>query len=85
MKKYHVEITAAAEAELREAYLWIREDSPERAARWRRGHSVRAAYPAWSATDVEKRGAELNLKTITSTISNFKDPRRARRLAIING
>ena len=37
MKKYHVEITAAAEAELREAYLWIREDSPERATRWRKG------------------------------------------------
>ena len=37
MKKYHVEITAATEAELREAYLWIREDSPERATRWRKG------------------------------------------------
>ena len=37
MKKYHVEITATAEAELREAYLWIREDAPERAVRWRKG------------------------------------------------
>ena len=37
MKKYHVEITAIAAAELREAYLWIQEDSPERAVRWREG------------------------------------------------
>ncbi len=37
MKKYHVEITAVAAAELREAYLWIQEDSPERAVRWREG------------------------------------------------
>ena len=37
MKKYRVDITGAAEAELEEAYLWIREESPERAARWRIG------------------------------------------------
>ena len=37
MKKYQVEMTATAEAELREAYLWIQEDSPERAVRWRKG------------------------------------------------
>ena len=37
MKKYQVEITATAEAELREAYLWIREDSRERATRWQKG------------------------------------------------
>jgi plasmid stabilization system protein ParE len=37
MKKYQVEITVAAEAKLREAYLWIQEDSPERATRWQKG------------------------------------------------
>jgi len=34
---YRVEITAEGEAEIREAYLWIRRDSPANAARWRRG------------------------------------------------
>ena len=37
MKKYRVEITAVAATELREAYLWIQEDSPARAVRWREG------------------------------------------------
>ncbi len=36
MEKYHVEITAAAEAELQDAYQRIQEDSPARAARWRK-------------------------------------------------
>ena len=35
--KYRVEITAEAEAEIKEAYLWIFRDSPANAARWRRG------------------------------------------------
>ena len=35
--KRKVEITAPAEAEMEELYLWIREDSPERAAAWRQG------------------------------------------------
>jgi len=35
--KYRVEITAEAEAEIKEAYLWIFGDSPANAARWRRG------------------------------------------------
>jgi len=43
--KYRVEITAEAESEIREAYLWIHRDSPANAARWRRrlasSHSAR--------------------------------------------
>lgn len=35
--KYKVLLTAQAEAEIEEAYLWIREDSPVHAAAWRRG------------------------------------------------
>jgi plasmid stabilization system protein ParE len=35
--KYRVEITPEAEAEIKEAYLWIHSDSPANAARWRRG------------------------------------------------
>jgi plasmid stabilization system protein ParE len=35
--KYRVEITAEAETEIKEAYLWIFGDSPANAARWRRG------------------------------------------------
>jgi plasmid stabilization system protein ParE len=33
--KYRIEISAEAQAELREAYLWIYGDSPGNAARWR--------------------------------------------------
>ena len=35
--KYCVDITSEAEAEIREAYSWIRGDSPANAARWREG------------------------------------------------
>jgi plasmid stabilization system protein ParE len=35
--KYRVEITSEAEAEIREAYLWIHRDSPANATRWRQG------------------------------------------------
>jgi plasmid stabilization system protein ParE len=35
--KYRVEITSEAEAEIKEAYLWIHGDSPANAARWRQG------------------------------------------------
>jgi plasmid stabilization system protein ParE len=35
--KYRVEITSEAESEIREAYLWIRRDSPANAMRWRQG------------------------------------------------
>jgi plasmid stabilization system protein ParE len=34
---YRVEITRAARAEAREAYLWMHEHSPEAAARWYNG------------------------------------------------
>jgi plasmid stabilization system protein ParE len=34
--KYRIEISAEAKAELRDAYLWIYQDSPENAARWRK-------------------------------------------------
>jgi plasmid stabilization system protein ParE len=33
----NVEITARAERDVEEIYLWIRKDSPARAATWRRG------------------------------------------------
>jgi plasmid stabilization system protein ParE len=35
--KYKVRITAQAEAEIEDAYIWIREDSPAHATAWRRG------------------------------------------------
>ena len=35
--KYRLELTAQAEAEIEEAYRWIREDSPSRASAWRQG------------------------------------------------
>jgi plasmid stabilization system protein ParE len=35
--KYRVEITQEAESEIKDAYLWIRSDSPANAARWRQG------------------------------------------------
>jgi plasmid stabilization system protein ParE len=34
--RHKVEITARAASELKEAYLWIRKDSPARAASWRK-------------------------------------------------
>lgn len=33
----NVELTARAERDIEEIYLWIRKDSPTRAATWRRG------------------------------------------------
>jgi plasmid stabilization system protein ParE len=33
--KYRIEMTAEAVAELHDAYLWIRNDSPNHAVRWR--------------------------------------------------
>ncbi|MBW3598001.1 MAG: type II toxin-antitoxin system RelE/ParE family toxin [Planctomycetes bacterium] len=35
--KYRVEITAPAESDIEEAYLWIRNNAPEAAVRWREG------------------------------------------------
>jgi plasmid stabilization system protein ParE len=35
--RYRVEIAPEAEQEIRDAYLWIRGDSPANAARWRLG------------------------------------------------
>ncbi len=35
--KYRVEITPSAEADIDEAYRYIRNDSPENAAKWRQG------------------------------------------------
>ena len=37
MKTYRVDATPSAEADVEEAYLYIRDDSPEDAARWRQG------------------------------------------------
>ena len=35
--KYRVEVTATAKADAHEAYLWVAEQSPVRAARWYNG------------------------------------------------
>ncbi len=37
MRRYRVLVAAPAEVEIEAAYLFIRRDSPEHAARWRRG------------------------------------------------
>ena len=69
--KRKVEITAPAEAEIEKLYLWIREDAPVRAVKWRQG-----LYEAGErlSSFPERFGMAPESKLVRQEISQFFYP-----------